>query len=97
MTWEKFKESLLERAIPQSMSGYLQALWYDATGDWVKAHHVIQDMDDKTAASIHAYLHRKEGDVGNADYWYRKAGRKKPSISLEQEWESLTKELINEK
>lgn len=94
MTLETFKESLLNQSIPPSLSKYLQALWYDAKGDWDKAHQIIQDIDDKTAAWIHAYLHRKEGDIGNADYWYRQAGRKRLAVSLEQEWESIVKELI---
>ena len=76
------------------MSNYLQSLWYDATGDWEKAHRLIQDVNDKTAAWIHAYLHRKEGDIGNADYWYSRAGRSRPNLSLGKEWEVIATSLL---
>lgn len=96
MTFNNFKESLLNDIAPTGISGYLRSLWYDAKGDWDKAHHIIQDMEDKTAAWIHAYLHRKEGDIANADYWYHRAGRKRPTGNLEEEWELLVKELLND-
>ncbi len=57
------------------MSPALVALWHDAKGDWARAHEVAQDIDDATGSWVHAYLHRKEGDEGNAAYWYRKAGQ----------------------
>jgi hypothetical protein len=69
-------------------------LWYDANNYFNKAHTVVQDIEDKTAAWVHAYLHRKEGDVGNADYWYSRADRKRPSFTLEQEWDSMVSELL---
>lgn len=94
MTFKVFKESLLNNSVPAGISDYLRSLWYDAKGDWNKAHQIIQDVEDKTAAWIHAYLHRKEGDITNADYWYSRAGRKRTAISLEQEWELIVKELI---
>ncbi len=67
----------------------LLALWYDAKGDWEKSHEIVQDIDNKEAALIHAYLHRKEGDTGNADYWYHRAGTKRTNQTIEEEWESL--------
>ena len=70
------------------------ALWYDAKEDWEKAHELIQDIEDKNAAWIHAYLHRKEGDIWNADYWYRRAGKKRPDASLQNEWEQIATELL---
>ena len=96
MTFEIFKESV-GRGIPNDLNVYLEALWYDAKGDWEKAHHIIQDINDKNAAWIHAYLHRKENDIGNADYWYNRANKKRPSVSLQQEWESLVKEFLDER
>ncbi|MEP6615946.1 MAG: hypothetical protein ABJA57_05175 [Ginsengibacter sp.] len=84
-----FRDTLLSNEPPAELGPYLQSLWYDANGKWEKAHHVIQEINDKNAAWIHAYLHRKEGDVTNADYWYERAGKKRPSVSLEKEWESL--------
>jgi len=85
----KFKESLLETQVPAGLSVLLQALWYDAKGDWKTAHDLIDQLPDKDAAHLHAYLHRKEGDNWNADYWYTRAGEKRPNLSLEEEWEML--------
>lgn len=93
MTVEHFKNSL-EGQPPRGLSVYLQALWHDAKGDWDKSHDLIQDLNDADAAWIHAYLHRKEGDIWNADYWYRKAGRKRPDLSLEAEWEQIVIALL---
>jgi len=90
MNIEEFKTSLSNK-IPGNLSVYLESLWYDGKGDWEKSHTIIQDIEDKNAAWIHAYLHRKEGDTGNADYWYSRAGKKRPFVSLEQEWEDLVK------
>jgi len=67
----------------------LQSLWYDGKGNWARAHAVVDHLDDQDAASVHAYLHRKEGDIGNADYWYRKARKVRPDIPLNTEWEQL--------
>ncbi len=94
MKFDEFKKSLAESIPPEEISPYLRSLWYDGKGDWNKAHHTIQDIDDKTAAHIHAYLHRKEGDIGNADYWYHRAGKKRPEYSLEKEWEEIVKALL---
>jgi hypothetical protein len=68
MEFEEFQKSLSLSSPPPEVSNYLKALWYDAKKDWNGAHEIIQNIEDKTAVWIHAYLHRKEGDVGNADY-----------------------------
>jgi hypothetical protein len=94
MTFPEFNNSLSNSQPPVSLSPYLQALWFDKKEDWEKAHTIIQDIDDSTAAWIHAYLHRKEGDLGNADYWYHRAQRKRPAVSLAEEWESIVKTLL---
>ena len=75
-------------------SEYVKALWYDQQGDWDMAHNVSQDIHDQNGSWIHAYLHRKEGDIWNADYWYRRAGRKRPDSSLEEEWEEICRALL---
>ncbi len=67
----------------------LKSLWYDAKGDWKTAHDLVDQLPGLEAAWVHAYLHRKEGDIWNADYWYAKAKKTRPNISLEAEWESL--------
>jgi hypothetical protein len=93
ISFKDFEQSLNTSAPSPGLSVYLQSLWYDAKGDWNKAHTIIQDTEDKTSAWIHAYLHRKEGDISNADYWYNRAGRKRPVISLKEEWEEIVKTL----
>lgn len=67
----------------------LLALWHDGKGDWRQAHDQVDQLPGKNPARIHAYLHRKEGDLWNADYWYSKAGEKRPNQTLDEEWESL--------
>lgn len=94
MEFETFALSLDNDTAPTAVSSYVQALWYDGKGNWDKAHDIIQDIDDEKAAWIHAYLHRKEGDTGNARYWYNRAGKKYPSLTLQQEWEDIVKELL---
>lgn len=89
MIFSTFTESLSANEPPQNISIYLKSLWYDAKGNWDKAHQLIQDVDDKNASWIHAYLHRKEGDTGNADYWYSRAGKRRSPLSLEKEWEEI--------
>ena len=93
MTLDEFKSGL-QGSLPAGLSIYLQALWYDGKGDWDKSHELIQDLADKNASWIHAYLHRKEGDIWNADYWYQKAGRKRPALSLPEEWEDIAQALL---
>jgi hypothetical protein len=94
MNFEEFKKSLSDSTPLSDSSAYLQSLWYDAKGDWNRAHEIIQNIEDKTAAWIHAYLHRKEGDIGNADYWYRRADKKRQVISLQEEWENIVRALL---
>jgi hypothetical protein len=96
MDLKKFQQSIKSALPPADLSPYLKSLWYDAKGDWNKAHEIIQDVEDKNAAWIHAYLHRKEGDPGNADYWYHRAGKTRPPYSLEKEWEEIAKEFMGE-
>ena len=67
----------------------LAALWWDARGDWTRAHEAAQADEGAEAAWVHAYLHRKEGDLANADYWYRRAGKQRPSVTLAEEWAAI--------
>lgn len=94
MDLEEFKKSLFLQEPPASISVYIKALWYDGKGDWERAHQLIQDLNDKNACWIHAYLHRKEGDSWNADYWYAKANRERPIFNLQTEWEQLCTALL---
>ena len=75
--------------LPNSLSKELIVLWYDGKGLWDKAHDIAQDLESKNGAILHAYLHRKEGDNWNAQYWYTKAGEDMPKVSLKEEWDAL--------
>ncbi len=94
MNFEAFRQSLKQSAPPPDAAPLLQALWHEARGDWNRAHEITQDIDDRPAARLHAYLHRKEGDLSNAGYWYRRAGAKTHEGTLESEWEALVRELL---
>lgn len=72
----------------------LKAMWMATHGDWEGAHHIAQDIDTPDGARIHGYLHWVEGDLGNADYWYHRAGMSRPNTSLEEEWHNITTELL---
>jgi len=89
MTFAEFIDSLQLDEPNQDLPISLRALWYDGKGDWDQAHHEVDHLNDLTSSRIHAYLHRKEGDIWNADYWYAKAKDIRPDISLEEEWEML--------
>ena len=78
----------------EAFSGALLALWWDGRGDWHKAHEVAQDVAGRDGAWVHAYLHRKEGDPGNAAYWYRQAGRRVAEGNLRTEWEGIVAEML---
>jgi hypothetical protein len=95
MTLQEFKSSLTDAAPPKSLSSLLHAMWFDAKGDWESSHNIAQDINSKDGSWIHAYLHRKEGDLGNASYWYNRAGRPLPKISLNEEWDQIVNELLN--
>ncbi|MBS1668776.1 MAG: hypothetical protein JST58_15480 [Bacteroidetes bacterium] len=89
-----FKNSLTLTQPPEGVSIPLQALWQDAKADWAAAHDLVNELDLPKASWVHAYLHRKEGDISNAGYWYRRAGKKMPDYSLQKEWEEITLALL---
>ncbi len=97
MTVQQFISSLSQPAPPTGISVYARALWLDAKENWQGAHEIIQDLKDEHAAWVHAYLHRKEGDTWNADYWYARAKKKRPAIELKAEWELLVGFFLNVK
>ncbi len=82
--------------MPAGLKSPLEALWLDARGEWEAAHMAAQGDESQEAAWVHAYLHRKEGDDGNAGYWYKRAGRDKPDVSLEDEWERMVGALLGQ-
>lgn len=89
MTISEFKKRASSEEVPEQLSVYLKALWLDARDDWQGAHDLVDKLPGKDAAYVHAYLHRKEGDRFNADYWYGKSGKQRSQLSLEKEWEEL--------
>jgi len=97
MTFEDFKNSLSGATPPQQLNSLLQALWYEGKGDWQAAHNIAQDIHSNDGSWIHAYLHRVEGDLGNASYWYSRANRKMPSATLKEEWRAIAEELLARK
>ena len=94
MTPDSFKRTIRDAVPPGDLSPALEGLWWAAKGDWNRAHGIVQDDPGRDAAWVHAYLHRVEGDLGNAGYWYRKAGRPAASDSLEAEWEAIVAVLL---
>ncbi|MCP8937080.1 hypothetical protein NK718_00985 [Alsobacter sp. SYSU M60028] len=94
MTFDAFRASLGEAAPPPGLGEALLALWWDGKGDWEKAHTHAQADEARDGSWVHAYLHRKEGDLGNAGYWYARAGRSRPESTLEAEWEIIARELL---
>jgi hypothetical protein len=97
MSLEEFQQSIArDTAAPSGQSLAAQALWHDARGDWERAHNCAQDDHSRDGSWVHAYLHRKEGDLGNAGYWYSRAGKKIPaqSVTLAAEWAELAQALV---
>jgi hypothetical protein len=90
----EFRASLGGAAPLATASPPLAALWWAAKGKWDDAHRIVQDERDANAAWVHAYLHRVEGDLGNAGYWYRQAGQPVANDTLEAEWERIVSALL---
>lgn len=97
MSFEEFQRAVASgTAAPAGTSAALRALWHDGRGEWGAAHTWAQDDESRDGSWVHAYLHRKEGDEGNAGYWYARAGRRKPAAgtTLDAEWEAMARELV---
>ena len=90
-----FRASLSDIAPAPGLEAPLAALWWAAKGRWDEAHKIVQDEETAAAALVHAYLHRMEGDLGNAGYWYRQAGKPMAKDSLESEWERIVSALLS--
>jgi hypothetical protein len=90
----EFERSLSDDQLPDGLPPPVAALWWDAKQAWDKAHAYVQADDGRESAWVHAYLHRKEGDLGNAAYWYRRAGQPVADQGLAQEWKSIATALL---
>jgi len=97
MTSLDFKTSLAGTAPAPHLDAPLAGLWWAGKGDWDRAHKIVQDEPTAEAAWVHAYLHRVEGDLGNAGYWYRRAGRPAADDAVEAEWERIVGALLGDK
>lgn len=94
MTAEEFVRSIAEDDPPRGLGAPLEALWWDANGDWSRAHALVDELETREGMAVHAYLHRKEGAEGNADYWYRRVGGGAQGRTLDEEWKALMEELV---
>ena len=94
MDLRSFRNSITKPQPPGGLSIALQALWWDAKGDWEKAHECAQEGDDPAGMRVHAYLHRKEGDHSNAGYWYRRCRTPPSTAGVDEEWEELALALL---
>lgn len=95
MTPAEFKQLIEEQSFcPESLPTPLQGLWYDKKGDWDTAHKILGDATDTDSAWVHAYLHRKEGDLANTRYWYGRSGKPEFKGELDREWEQIVSELL---
>ena len=89
-----FEASLTDSRPPAGLSPLLEALWHERRGDWTGAHEIAQNIESAAAAWVHAYLHRREGDLSNASYWYRRAAKPVMHGSLDEEWRAILAELL---
>ena len=95
MTPAALKASVSNAAPPAGLTPPLQALWWAAKGDWDTSHKIVQDDESREAAWVHAYLHRVEGDLPNASYWYRTAGQPVATGALDDEWNVIVAALLD--
>jgi hypothetical protein len=96
MNSKDFRLSLEAERPPRGLAAPLRALWHEARGNWKRAHEIVQSERSRAAMRVHAYLHRREGDLSNADYWYNRVGEERPRGALGSEWASLVCSLLNE-
>ena len=96
MTLSSFKDTLQKAHPPASWGAELKALWYVGKDQWQAAHDIVENLGHEGASWVHAHLHRIEGDEWNARYWYRRAGKPFPVISIEEEWELLVNNFLTD-
>jgi hypothetical protein len=94
MDLTEFRASIAAMEPPAGLSPPLLTLWWEAKGDWQKAHACAQDDRSPAGSIVHAYLHRVEGDLSNAGGWYSRAGRPPATVPLAEEWEALAREFL---
>jgi hypothetical protein len=97
MTLTQFRDCLARSKPPAGLAPALAALWWAGKDEWDKAHRIVMDESGEDSAWVHAYLHRREGDLDNARYWYRRAGRPVASGQLLEEWGTIAQALLEAK
>ena len=96
MTFAEFERSLKGAEPPRGLAPTLAALWWARKDDWDQAHTIVMNQDSREAAWVHAYLHRVEGDAGNAAYWYGQAKKPVAAGTLAAEWQAIATALLGE-
>jgi hypothetical protein len=94
MTFDEYLANIKNKEPSSELSETLRSLWWDKKGDWDRAHSIAQEIPTTQGSAVHGYLHREEGVLWNADYWYSRAGRIRPDIPLEDEWKLLVEEML---
>ena len=94
MDIESFEASIRNDTPPEGLSPSLASLWHQARGEWDTAHRLVQAENDEASAWVHAHLHRVEGDLQNAGYWYRRAGKSQSTLPLDAEWKEIVSALL---
>ena len=94
MTFDEYLANIKNKEPSSELSETLRSLWWNKKGDWDRAHSIAQEIPTTQGSAVHAYLHREEGVLWNADYWYSRAGRIRPDIPLEDEWKLLVEEML---
>lgn len=96
MDIQAFRSTLKDEEPPANWPPTLAALWWDARGDWARAHGLVDELETADGMAVHAYLHRKEGALSNAEYWYARASRQFRRPTLEAEWQVLVESIAQE-
>jgi len=94
MNIKEFVQSIKDGNKPDRLDPEIEALWIERSGNWQEAHEIVQSLETVEAFRVHAYLHRREGDLGNAQYWYKRAGIKMPEIPLDEEWNRIARSFL---
>jgi hypothetical protein len=95
MTLVELRATISQQQPPPVLPPLLDALWWEAKGDWNQAHEIAQAEESPDAAWVHAYLHRKEGDIANSAYWYSRAHQPRCTLPLDEEWTQIASALLN--
>ncbi|HET9101298.1 MAG TPA: hypothetical protein VFN62_12965 [Acidobacteriaceae bacterium] len=95
MRFDEFKASVTHQEPASGLSIPLLALWWDMKGEWTQAHSLVDELETKDGMAVHAYLHRKQGQTANAEYWYQRAGREFYRPDLADEWQTLAGALLS--